>query len=55
VPAVRRLLGGGAVVLDVQPVPDVAAGPVPGAVAIPLRALSPVRLTAWLTVVSEPR
>jgi glyoxylase-like metal-dependent hydrolase (beta-lactamase superfamily II)/rhodanese-related sulfurtransferase len=33
----RRLLAGGAVVVDVRPVADTAAGHVPGAVAIPLR------------------
>jgi hydroxyacylglutathione hydrolase len=33
----RRLLADGAIAVDVRPVPDVAAGHIPGAVAIPLR------------------
>jgi rhodanese-related sulfurtransferase len=41
---VRRLLAAGAVVVDVRPVPDVAAGHIPGAVAIPLRA----QFSTWL-------
>jgi hydroxyacylglutathione hydrolase len=35
---VRRLLTDGAVIVDVRPVADVAAGHIPGAIAIPLRA-----------------
>jgi hydroxyacylglutathione hydrolase len=34
---VRRLLGGGAIVVDVRPVADYAAGHLPGSVSIPLR------------------
>ncbi len=41
---VRRLLADGAVVVDVRPVPDVAAGHIPGAIAIPLRA----QFATWL-------
>ncbi len=37
VQAVRRLVADGAVVLDVRPVADIAAGHLPGAIAIPLR------------------
>jgi hydroxyacylglutathione hydrolase len=37
VPAVRELLGRGAVLVDVRPVPAYAGGHVPGAVSIPLR------------------
>jgi hydroxyacylglutathione hydrolase len=33
----RRLLADGGIAVDVRPVPDVAAGHIPGAVAIPLR------------------
>jgi rhodanese-related sulfurtransferase len=50
VPAVRRLLGDGAVVLDVRPVPDVAAGHLPGAVAIPLRE----QFATWLGWLLDP-
>jgi hydroxyacylglutathione hydrolase len=50
VPAVRRLLGDGAVALDVRPVPDVAAGHIPGAVAIPLRA----QFATWLGWLLDP-
>jgi hydroxyacylglutathione hydrolase len=42
--AVRRLVNAGAVVVDVRPVPDVAAGHLPGSVAIPLRA----QFATWL-------
>jgi glyoxylase-like metal-dependent hydrolase (beta-lactamase superfamily II) len=49
-PAVRRMLGDGAVVLDVRPVPDVAAGHLPGAVAIPLRA----QFATWLGWLLDP-
>ncbi|CCK28674.1 beta-lactamase domain protein [Streptomyces davaonensis JCM 4913] len=35
--AVRELIGQGAQVVDVRPVPDFAAGHIPGAVSIPLR------------------
>ncbi len=48
--AVRRLLRGGAVVLDVRPVRDVAAGHLPGAVAIPLRA----QFATWLGWLLDP-
>ena len=41
---VRRLHAGGAVVVDVRPVADVAAGHIPGAIAIPLRA----QFATWL-------
>src|SRR2546430_12946693 len=37
-PTVRALLADGAPLLDVRPVPDVAAGHLPAAIAIPLRA-----------------
>ncbi|MFI2431316.1 rhodanese-like domain-containing protein [Streptomyces sp. NPDC018693] len=37
VPEVRRLLGEGAQPVDVRPVPDFAAGHIPGAVSVPLR------------------
>jgi hydroxyacylglutathione hydrolase len=50
VPAVRRLLSDGAEVVDVRPVPDVAAGHVPGAVAIPLRA----QFATWLGWLLDP-
>jgi glyoxylase-like metal-dependent hydrolase (beta-lactamase superfamily II)/rhodanese-related sulfurtransferase len=41
---VRRLLADGAIVLDVRPVRDYAAGHIPGSVAIPLRA----QYATWL-------
>jgi len=41
---VRRLLDDGAIVVDVRPVRDYAAGHIPGSVAIPLRA----RFATWL-------
>jgi rhodanese-related sulfurtransferase len=44
VTTVRRLLADGAVVLDVRPVTDVAAGYLPGAIAITLRA----QFATWL-------
>jgi glyoxylase-like metal-dependent hydrolase (beta-lactamase superfamily II)/rhodanese-related sulfurtransferase len=50
VPAVRRLLADGAAVLDVRPVPDVAAGHLPGALAIPLRA----QFATWLGWLLDP-
>jgi glyoxylase-like metal-dependent hydrolase (beta-lactamase superfamily II) len=50
VPAVRRLLADGAVALDVRPVTDVAAGHVPGAIAIPLRA----QFATWLGWLLDP-
>jgi glyoxylase-like metal-dependent hydrolase (beta-lactamase superfamily II)/rhodanese-related sulfurtransferase len=50
VPAVRRLLADGAVVLDVRPVPEVAAGHLPEAVAIPLRA----QFATWLGWLLDP-
>jgi len=48
--AVRRLLADGAVVLDVRPVRDVAAGHLPGAIAIPLRA----QFATWLGWLLDP-
>jgi glyoxylase-like metal-dependent hydrolase (beta-lactamase superfamily II)/rhodanese-related sulfurtransferase len=48
--AVRRLCADGAVVLDVRPVADVAAGHLPGAVAIPLRA----QFATWLGWLIDP-
>lgn len=48
--AVRRLLGEGAVVIDVRPVPEFAAGHLPGALSIPLR---PVFAT-WLGWLAPP-
>jgi glyoxylase-like metal-dependent hydrolase (beta-lactamase superfamily II) len=50
VDAVRRLVAGSAVVVDVRPVGDVAAGQVPGAVAIPLRA----QFATWLGWLVDP-
>jgi len=47
---VRRLLGEGAVVVDVRPVPDVAAGHIAGAIAIPLRA----QFATWLGWLVDP-
>jgi hydroxyacylglutathione hydrolase len=47
---VRRLLADGAVVVDVRPVHDVAAGYLPGAVAIPLRA----QFATWLGWLLDP-
>jgi hydroxyacylglutathione hydrolase len=44
VAAVRRLLGDGAIAVDVRPVRDYAAGHIPGSVAIPLRA----QYATWL-------
>jgi len=41
---VRRLLADGAVIVDVRPMADVAAGHIPGAIAIPLRA----QFATWL-------
>jgi hydroxyacylglutathione hydrolase len=41
---VRRLLANGTLAVDVRPVSDVAAGHVPGAIAIPLRA----QFASWL-------
>jgi hydroxyacylglutathione hydrolase len=41
---VRRMLGDGAIVVDVRPVHDYAAGHIPGSVAIPLRA----QYATWL-------
>jgi hydroxyacylglutathione hydrolase len=48
--AVRRLVTAGAVVVDVRPVHDVAAGHLPGSVAIPLRA----QLATWLGWLLDP-
>ncbi|HEV8563140.1 MAG TPA: hypothetical protein VGR06_43040 [Actinophytocola sp.] len=42
---VRRLLTNGALVVDVRPVADVAAGGIPGALASPLRAR--IRWNRW--------
>jgi glyoxylase-like metal-dependent hydrolase (beta-lactamase superfamily II)/rhodanese-related sulfurtransferase len=50
VPTVRRMLADGAVVLDVRPVTDVAAGHLPGAIAIPLRA----QFATWLGWLLDP-
>jgi glyoxylase-like metal-dependent hydrolase (beta-lactamase superfamily II) len=50
VPTVRRLLADGAVALDVRPVPDVAAGHLPGALAIPLR----TQYATWLGWLLDP-
>jgi hydroxyacylglutathione hydrolase len=50
VPTVRRLLADGAVALDVRPVAEVAAGHLPGAVAIPLRA----QFASWLGWLLDP-
>ncbi|WP_406081657.1 rhodanese-like domain-containing protein [Micromonospora sp. NBC_00858] len=47
---VRRFLADGAVVVDVRPVPDVAAGHIPGAIAIPLRA----QFATWLGWLVDP-
>ncbi|MGH3647975.1 MAG: MBL fold metallo-hydrolase [Micromonosporaceae bacterium] len=46
----RRLLADGAVVLDVRPVRDVAAGHIPGAIAIPLRP----QYASWLGWLLDP-
>ncbi len=48
--AVRRLVGAGAVVVDVRPFRDVAAGHLPGSVAIPLRA----QFATWLGWLLDP-
>jgi rhodanese-related sulfurtransferase/glyoxylase-like metal-dependent hydrolase (beta-lactamase superfamily II) len=50
VSTVRGLLADGAVALDVRPVTDVAAGHLPGAIAIPLRAL----FATWLGWLLDP-
>jgi glyoxylase-like metal-dependent hydrolase (beta-lactamase superfamily II) len=50
VAAVRRMRAGGAAIVDVRPVPDVAAGHIPGAVAIPLRA----QFATWLGWLLDP-
>jgi len=47
---VRRMLADGAVVVDVRSVRDVAAGHIPGAVAIPLRA----QFATWLGWLLDP-
>jgi hydroxyacylglutathione hydrolase len=47
---VRRAAADGAVIVDVRPVTEVAAGHIPGAVAIPLRA----QFATWLGWVTEP-
>jgi glyoxylase-like metal-dependent hydrolase (beta-lactamase superfamily II) len=48
---VGQLLAGGAVVVDVRPVADVATGHVPGAIAIPLRA----QFATWLGWLIDPK
>ncbi|MQA24494.1 MAG: MBL fold metallo-hydrolase [Micromonosporaceae bacterium] len=50
VPQTRRLLADGAVLVDVRPVERVAAGHIPGAVAIPLRA----QFATWLGWLLDP-
>jgi len=50
---VRRLLADGAVIVDVRPVADVAAGHIPGAIAIPLRAQFATWL-GWLVTPGTP-
>ncbi len=47
---VRRLLAAGAAVVDVRPVRDTAAGHIPGAIAIPLRA----QYASWLGWLLDP-
>jgi rhodanese-related sulfurtransferase len=47
---VRRAVADGAVIVDVRPVADVAAGHIPGAVAIPLRA----QFATWLGWLTDP-
>lgn len=50
--AVRRLVGEGAELVDVRPVPDFAAGHIPGALSIPLRP----QFASWLGwLVSDER
>ena len=46
----RRLVGAGAVVVDVRPVHDIAAGHLPGSVAIPLRP----QFATWLGWLLDP-
>jgi glyoxylase-like metal-dependent hydrolase (beta-lactamase superfamily II)/rhodanese-related sulfurtransferase len=48
--AVRRLVAAGAVVVDVRPVAEVAAGHLPGSVAIPLRD----QFASWLGWLLDP-
>jgi glyoxylase-like metal-dependent hydrolase (beta-lactamase superfamily II) len=50
VSAVRRLLADGAVILDVRPVADIAAGHIPGAIANPLRP----QFATWLGWLIDP-
>lgn len=50
-PDVRRLVAAGAIVLDVRPVVDFAAGHVPGAIAIPLRD----QFATWLGWLVDPQ
>ncbi|MEU4220521.1 MBL fold metallo-hydrolase [Actinoplanes sp. NPDC026623] len=50
---VRRLLAAGAALVDVRPVADVAAGHIPGAIAIPLRAQFATWL-GWLVAPDTP-
>jgi hydroxyacylglutathione hydrolase len=47
---VRRLLGGGAIAVDVRPVGDYAAGHIPGSIAIPLRE----QYATWLGWLAQP-
>jgi hydroxyacylglutathione hydrolase len=47
---VRRLLGDGAIAVDVRPVRDYAAGHLPGSIAIPLRA----QYATWLGWLARP-
>ncbi|MDN5930510.1 MAG: MBL fold metallo-hydrolase, partial [Pseudonocardia sp.] len=50
VPVVGELLAGGAVVVDVRPVPDYAAAHIPGALSIPLRP----QFATWLGWLAPP-
>jgi glyoxylase-like metal-dependent hydrolase (beta-lactamase superfamily II)/rhodanese-related sulfurtransferase len=50
VPAVRRFVAAGAVVVDVRAVPDVATGHLPGSIAITLRA----QFATWLGWLFDP-
>ncbi|MER6594474.1 MBL fold metallo-hydrolase, partial [Micromonospora purpureochromogenes] len=50
---VRRLHADGAVIVDVRPVADIAAGHIPGAIAIPLRAQFATWL-GWLVAPDTP-
>jgi len=50
---VRRLLGGGAIAVDLRPVGDYAAEHIPGSIAIPLRAQYATWL-GWLVAPDVP-